>query len=77
MNDRQLDEERIFHIARDLANPEKRKDYLNQICAGDLGLRKRVEALLETHENEEGFLASNNAVAETADHTPIRETEGQ
>ena len=46
MSSRQLDEERIFHVARDLSNPATRAEYLDQICAGDQALRERVEALL-------------------------------
>ena len=53
MNDRRLDEERVFHIARQLADMEARSDYLDQVCAGDANLRRRVEALLEVHEQEE------------------------
>ena len=50
MTSRQLDEEAIFHIARDLSDSAKRAIYLDQICAGDQALRERVEALLEVHE---------------------------
>ena len=47
MASRQLDEEAIFHIARQLADAESRSTYLDEICAGDQALRERVEALLE------------------------------
>ena len=47
MASRQLDEEAIFHIARDLADAAKRATYLDQVCAGDRALRDRVEGLLE------------------------------
>ena len=77
MNHRQHDEERIFHVARAIADDRPRNEYLDQVCSGDQGLRERVEALLVTHETEESFLASNNFIVETADHAPIRETEGQ
>ena len=48
MTSRQLDEEAIFHIARQAARSETAIDYLDQICAGDQALRERVEALLES-----------------------------
>jgi hypothetical protein len=65
MSNRQLDEEAIFHIARDLADTEKRATYLDQVCAGDQALRERVEALLETHENEQSFLMSKDELPPT------------
>ena len=77
MNDQQPDEERIFHVARAIAEDQPRNEYLDHVCYGDQCLRERVQALLETYEKEQNFLASNNAVAMTADHAPIRETEGQ
>ena len=58
MANRQLDEEAVFHVARDISNPGSRSKYLDQVCAGDLGLRERVEALLEVHEQEQSFLKS-------------------
>ena len=35
MASRQLDEEAIFHIARQLTAAEARATYLDQVCAGD------------------------------------------
>lgn len=77
MSSRQLDEERIFHIARTMTDSDIRSDYLDQICAGDMSLRDRVEALLDVHEKEQGILKSNDAVEPTAVHSPITETPGQ
>ena len=65
----QLDEERIFHTARGISNPEIRSDYLDQICVGDVALRERVEALLKVHEQEQDFLKSSAEPAPTADAT--------
>ena len=77
MSNRQLDEERIFHVARDIANPETRSEYLSQICAGDQALRERVEALLEVHEKEENFLQSGAAeLPATEDHASLTERPG-
>ena len=78
MTGRQLDEERVFHIAREITKPEARSDYLDQICAGDQALRKRVEALLEVHEQEQDFLKSGGQEPEsTVEHAPISECPGQ
>ena len=35
MTNRQLDEEAIFYVARELFDPVIRDTYLNQICGGD------------------------------------------
>ncbi len=58
MTNRQLDEEAVFHIARDLSDEAKRTTYLDQVCGGDLALRERVEALVKIHEQEKSFLES-------------------
>jgi WD40 repeat protein/serine/threonine protein kinase len=75
MTNRQLDEETIFHIARKMPDLEARAAYLNQICAGDLNLRRRVEALLEVHEQEGEFLKSADEPAPTQD-SPVTEGPG-
>lgn len=77
MTSRQLDEEAIFHIARDLSDAAKRATYLDQICADDQALRERVEGLLEVHEKERSFLKSNGAVDPTVDQAPVTEGTGQ
>jgi hypothetical protein len=43
----QLDEEKIFHLARSMDDPAIRSEYLNQVCAGSLALRERVDAFLK------------------------------
>ena len=55
MTNQQLDEERIFHIAREFHDEATRSEYLDQICAGDQALRERVEALLKVHERGAKF----------------------
>ena len=77
MTNRILDEEAIFHIARDLMDKEKRAEYLDQICDRDAALRDRVEALFDTHDNEGNFLKPNADVTETADFASIGETGGE
>ena len=78
MSSQQLDEERIFHVAREISKPAARAEYLEQICAGDQALRERVESLLEVHEQEQSFLKSdpNHDSAETRDHPPTLEGRG-
>ncbi len=71
------DEERIFHTSRKLPDSEAQADYLDQICAGDLGLRQRVEALLGVHERESEFLKSNPLPAPTVNFQSSTEAEGQ
>ncbi|MGI9470162.1 MAG: serine/threonine protein kinase, partial [Rubripirellula sp.] len=58
MVDRQLDEEKIFHVARGIEAKELREDYLAQICTGDQALRERVEALLGAYEQDQSLLQS-------------------
>ena len=58
MASKQLDEERVFHLARLLPSKESVAEYLDQICARDQALRERVEALLAVHDEEQSFLAS-------------------
>ena len=45
----------VLNAALELRPPE-RAAYLDQACAGDAALRKQVEALLQAHEQAEGFL---------------------
>ena len=72
MVSRQLDEEQIFHVAREIPNRKTRTAYLDQICAGDHGLRERVEALLDVHEKEQSFL--NSSHDENAPTTELNST---
>ena len=61
-----LDE--IFHAACALA-PAERQRYLDEVCAGDDALRRKVEALLEHDDPESTFLenpALENAAKEMA-----------
>src|SRR5688572_12536269 len=46
-------EETIFHTARAIASPEERAAYLAQACGVDVGLRKRIGALLKVYEIEQ------------------------
>ena len=56
MTSRQLDEEAIFHVARQFDSPQARADYLDQVSPAISALAQRVEALLTVHEREQIFL---------------------
>ncbi len=47
----------IFTVAVQITDPTERAAYLEQACGGDANLRRRVEALLRTHDSAGDFLA--------------------
>jgi hypothetical protein len=51
-----MSERTIFLTALEKADSAQRRAYIDQVCAGDVGLRERVEALLRSHEREGQFL---------------------
>src|SRR5689334_14202748 len=51
-----MSEETIFANALQKPTPADRAAYLDATCAGDPGLRRRVEALLRAHEQSDGRL---------------------
>ncbi len=57
MNPAPQNEESIFEAARQLPMPEQRAAYLDQTCAGQPELRRRVEQLLIAHEQAGTFLS--------------------
>ena len=77
MSSQQLDEEAIFYIARRIDESAVRTDYLDQVCAGDAQLRKRVDALLEPHEQESQFLKSRSDPEATVDQPSLDDATGQ
>jgi hypothetical protein len=48
MNPNQERKEALFEAARHLASCAERAAYLDRACGDDLGLRRLVEAMLET-----------------------------
>jgi serine/threonine protein kinase len=56
----------IFCDALELASPAERAAYLDQACADDADLRRRVERLLEAHAASDSFLAGGPAIAAAA-----------
>src|SRR5437773_12419316 len=45
-----MTEETLFAAALEKATPAERAAFLDDACAGDAALRRRVEALLQSHE---------------------------
>jgi WD40 repeat protein/tRNA A-37 threonylcarbamoyl transferase component Bud32 len=62
--------EAIFFAALDKTAPEARAVYLNEACAGDADLRRRVERLLAAHPQVGGFLEQPAAGAATSPPRP-------
>jgi serine/threonine protein kinase/tetratricopeptide (TPR) repeat protein len=58
MASERLDEKAIFNVARKIASPDGRADYLRQVCGSDGELRERVEQLLGAFEEQTSFLES-------------------
>jgi uncharacterized protein (TIGR03067 family) len=51
-----MTEETVFAIALDKRTPAERSAYLDEACAGSPALRRRVEALLRSHDEAGSFL---------------------
>jgi serine/threonine protein kinase len=51
-----MTEETIFEVALGKRDPAEREAYLDESCGGDADLRRRVEALLASHEKLGNFL---------------------
>jgi eukaryotic-like serine/threonine-protein kinase len=62
MNESPHREEALFEAALKLT-PAERAEYLQKACGADAGLRERVAALLQAHEEAGGFLESPAAPA--------------
>ncbi len=68
-----MTERSIFLAALDRADPTERAAYLDDACAGDAELRRRVEGLLEAHNEPGEFLeppAIGDATAQLGDDGP-------
>lgn len=51
-----MDEFELFTQARELSGPDQRAAFLDSVCADDLALRRRVDALLANHRETGTFL---------------------
>ncbi|MFL5244561.1 MAG: serine/threonine-protein kinase [Gemmataceae bacterium] len=51
-----MTEETVFAATLEKSSPAERAAYLDEACSGDAALRKRVEALLDSHAEAGGFL---------------------
>ena len=70
----QRDEKSIFNVARIIASPDVRADYLQQVCGHNSALLDRVATLLHAFETEPSFLESPLlAVDPTIVLTPLTE----
>jgi hypothetical protein len=56
MSSTPIDEEAVFLAALDRNTPEERAAFLDGACAGNPQLRRRIEALLQSHEQTGSFL---------------------
>jgi eukaryotic-like serine/threonine-protein kinase len=70
------DEVSIFNVARRISVPEVRRLYLEQSCAGEQGLRARLEALLRVYDEERSFLEAPAEEVRAVRHAPISEGPG-
>ena len=68
-----MNEATIFATALEKRDPAERSAYLEEACGGDAGLRKRVEALLESHGKAGNFL-ERPAVEQWAAAPPLAGT---
>src|SRR5262245_36674813 len=67
----------IFVAAADLPLADERAACLDQACAGDAELRRRVEALLQAHDNPDSWLPPPAARPEgTVDSPPAAGSSG-
>ncbi len=72
-----MDEEAIFHQARRILDSDARRLYLDQACAARAPLRARLEALLQVHDQESGYLEpKHEAIIGTIDHSRLDERTG-
>lgn len=64
------DEEHIFHTARRMPEGGSREEYLEQMCRGDDGLKRRIIALLSAYADENELLNSANQLPDTESTAP-------
>src|SRR5437870_1633932 len=72
----ELDEAAIFNVARQINAHEVRLLYLEQACAGDRELHRRLEALLRVHDQDSSFLEAAAEGVPAPPLEPVREGPG-
>src|SRR6185437_5443807 len=70
------DERTIFLEAIEISSARERDAYLDAACAGDAGLREKVEALLQAHDRSLGLIDAPDAAAPTAEQPSSAESPG-
>lgn len=77
MNMTEVQVESVFFAALERGSPTERAAWLDEACAGDEELRRRVEQLLAAHPRLGGFLEPQGlALESTAAMPPIAEGPG-
>src|SRR5262245_57052064 len=71
-----LDEKAIFNVAREIASPDARAEYLRQACGADSGLFERIQVLLRAYEGQASFLESPPVMGVPTIDQPVAETPG-
>ena len=71
-----MNEESLFCEALRRPTPEARAAFLDAACAGDMALRRAVEALLRAHERAGSFLGAKGAGPGATLDEPITERAG-
>ena len=70
-----MQEESIFIEALDIEDTAERAAFLDRVCAGDAALRRRMERLLQRHQQADSFLESSPATPAALDE-PVPEGPG-
>jgi serine/threonine protein kinase len=78
MSTKPIDKDQLFHDAAEIFDPQERAAFLDEACAGDVELRKEIEALLQ-HDADAGSFLAQPAIAggdDTQAYRPITEGPG-
>ena len=67
-----MNERDIFHGAIQLADPEERAAYLENVCAGNASLKQHVEGMLQVYPELGEFLQSPAVDLDGAANPPLR-----
>jgi serine/threonine protein kinase len=76
MADKPIDEKNIFNRGRQIADPDRRKAYVQEACAHDPVAVQRILELIRAYEQESSFLESSPVVREETIDEPAAERPG-